>query len=157
MTQQNTDQGQEQKPDIPEPEAPHISFEDACALLKRHGRLVSEDDLELVVLVTLHNEFMRLTHENLTAHRNLSEEQDKKHQAAITEIMKRSVEDVRKSVAGEREAFTSAVRAVALENVTALISQHQKDMAEHRQTVRLCTFMCCACLVLIIFIFMRWL
>lgn len=157
MTQQNTDQGQEQKPDIPEPEAPHISFEDACALLKRHGRLVSEDDLELVVLVTLHNEFMRLTHENLTAHRNLSEEQDKKHQAALKEIMNLSVEKMRKAIAAEKDAFSAAVRNVALENVTALISQHQKDMAEHRQTVRLCTFMCCACLVLIIFIFMRWL
>ncbi|HJB65429.1 MAG TPA: hypothetical protein H9768_03975 [Candidatus Mailhella merdavium] len=157
MTQQNTDQGQEQKPDIPEPEAPRISFEDACALLKRHGRLVSEDDLELVVLVTLHNEFMRLTHKNLKEHRNLSEEQDKKHQAALKEIMNLSVEKMRKAIAAEKDAFSAAVRNVALENVTALISQHQKDMAEHRQTVRFCTFMCCACLGLIIFIFMRWL
>ena len=158
MTQEQhteTDQARENAPAMPE--APNISFEDACALLKRHGRLVSEDDLELVVLVTLHNEFMRLTHEDLTAHRKSGEEQNRKHQTALTEIMKRSVEEVRKSVAAEKDAFISAVRSAALENITALISRHQKDMAEHRQAVRFCTFLCCACLGLTVLAFMRWL
>ncbi len=139
------------------PDAPNLSYEDACALVKRNGRLISEDDLELVVLVTLHNEFMRLTHENLQAHQALAEERDTKHRAAMTEIMKRAVEDLRKSMAAEKDAFTSAVRSVGLENVTALISQHQRDMAEHRQTVRFCTFLCCACLGLTLLVFMRWL
>ena len=123
------------------PEAPNLSYEDACALVKRNGRLISEDDIELVVLVTLHNEIMRLTHENLQAHQRLAEEGNKK--------------DLRKGVAAEKDAFTSAVRSVALENVTALISQHQKDMAEHRQTIRVCTFLCCACLALTVFLFLR--
>ena len=137
------------------PEAPNLSYEDACALVKRNGRLISEDDIELVVLVTLHNEIMRLTHENLQAHQRLAEEGNKKHRAAMTEIMKRAADDLRKGVAVEKDAFTSAVRSVALENVTALISQHQKDMAEHRQTIRVCTFLCCACLALTVFLFLR--
>ena len=137
------------------PEAPNLSYEDACALVKRSARLISDDDIELVVLVTLHNEFMRLTHDDLQAHRTLAEERDTKHRAAMTEIMKRAADDLRKGVAAEKDAFTSTVRSVALENVTALISQHQKDMAEHRQTIRVCTFLCCACLALTVFLFLR--
>lgn len=137
--------------------APRLSFEDACGLLKRQGRLISEDDIELVVLVTLHNEFLRLSHESMETHQQTIHEQQEKHQKAMTEIMKHAVEDVRKAIASEKEAFARSVREVGLENITALISQHQKDMAEHRQTIRFCTFSCCACLALMIFIFMRWL
>lgn len=144
-------------PNLTLPEAPQLTYEEACALLKRHGRLISEDDVELVVLVTLHNEFMRLVHERLAVADAGMVERNTKHQAAITEIMKRSVDEMRKGMAAERDAFASAMRSVALENVTALISQHQQDMAEHRQTVRFCTFLCCACLAVMVFILMRWL
>lgn len=144
-------------PEQPLPEAPQLTYEQACALLKGHGRLISEDDVELVVLVTLHNEFMRLMHERLAISETTTAEHHAKHQAAMTEIMKSAVENIRKSMAAEKDAFAKAVREVGLENVVALVSQHQKDMAEHRQSVRFCTFLSCACLALTVFIFMRWL
>lgn len=109
--------------------APSLSFEDACALLKRQGRLISADDIELVVLVALNNEFMRLQFET-------SDEQLQRHNRAITQIMSSSVKSMKAAMAEEKAAFASAVRSVALENVTVLISQHQKDMAIHAETIR---------------------
>lgn len=95
-----------------------VSFEEAQAILRQHGLRVSESDVEVVMLVALHGAFHHQTQKLLD-----------RHNAVLTTVMGKSVQTLHESLERAQMDFASAVRSVALENVTALISQHQKDMA----------------------------
>lgn len=107
-----------------------LSLQEAKSLiLEQHKINVSEDD-PVMMVVTLHEAFLKDQSALL-----------EKHNQALTLAMSGVVETFRQELSTETESFRTVVKSVALEHMTALVSQHQTNMAAHAQTVKFWTLL----------------
>ena len=138
MAQIMTQTAQDAQGEAPEERRKLSSLADARLLiLEKNGLPIPESDpimMLVVLLLALADDY-----DTLLA----------RHNRAVTSTMKGIIGEARQGMEQEVQRFADQVKASTLENVVLLIAQHQRQMAEHQQSVKLLTWVCMGLSVLV--------
>lgn len=111
-----------------------MTIEEAVSLVQQmHVITIDKSDPILIINTIFADYFIRL--------QNLNEN----HKQATVSVMEDVVNKLSENIHNEIEEYQKSVRSLALENVTALVHEHTKNMEQHKDSIKNLTIITALC------------